>query len=98
MNASSGQRRLLPAVLASLLLLAGQAAAALHAFAHDVDALDGKVCATCAAVAQLGSACVDSHVPVAVIGKEPALPVLHATRSGSTRAIAVRQRGPPAPP
>ena len=78
-------------------LLAARFATTLHAFEHDLDAVDGQTCPVCITAAQLGDVCVDTSHPVPV---EPAGfvvdPVCIATFS-SVYAVIVRQRGPPEP-
>lgn len=77
------------------LLLAGQAAAALHAFEHDAANPQGKPCASCIAAAQLASACADT-------GAAPAWPLAGAAFEpiatpgvASISVAGARNRGPP---
>lgn len=86
---------LLPTLVASVLLLAGQAAAALHAFEHDAGPLPGKSCSTCVTASQLGAASVDCP---SVESLEPGRTTFEAvTNTGfaSADGLAPRSRGPP---
>ena len=51
-------------VLLTLLLVAGQAGAALHALQHHAGYPQGEVCSTCVTVAQLGAASVDNPIAI----------------------------------
>ena len=89
------QLRLLPALALGALLLAAHAAAALHGLEHDFDALEAKACATCATVAQLGNACLDSPVAVDLAAAGSVPEILTAAAPAAEHAVPVRQRGPP---
>jgi hypothetical protein len=87
--------RLLPGLIATVLIIAAQGALALHALEHDPGAPQGKVCGTCVTASQLAAGSIDNHAgePLA-----PARQLLVATASSgfeSRHAIPVRQRGPP---
>jgi len=91
-----GTSRLLPNLLLAVLLVAAQFGAALHAFEHDIGALQGKVCSTCVTAAQLGTAAIDDPE---VHAARPAITIFPAvaTLSGQSRRLLVaRQRAPPA--
>ncbi len=90
------QLRLLPVLALGALLLAAHAAAALHGLEHDFDTLDAKACATCATVAQLGSACVDSPVAIDLDAPGSVPEAFPAAVPAARHAVPVRQRGPPA--
>ena len=92
-----GVSRLLPNLLLAVLLIAGQAGAALHAFEHDPGAPQIKVCSTCITAAQLGAASVDS--PVARDLEPPSASYSSVTVAAchSRHVLVARQRGPPAP-
>ena len=87
--------RLLPGLFFATLLIAAQAALALHAFEHDPGAPQGKVCTACVTASQLAAGSVDTPINDA---PEPArqLFIPAATRGfESAQSIPVRQRGPP---
>lgn len=97
MTRPSRKPGLLPNLLLAALFITAQAAAALHAFEHDLGVPQGKVCTTCATASQLAGACVDTQ---AVHDLEPACCSFAYALNGnfhSIRAVVVRQRGPPAP-
>jgi len=78
------------------LFICAHAAAALHAFEHDLGVPQGKVCTTCVTASYLSGACTDDPITELL---EPTCHSLVATggsASVSRCAIAVRQRGPPA--
>ena len=77
-------------------LLSAHFTTALHAFEHDLDAPDGKVCLVCITAAQLGAACVDTNEPAASESPGFVVNSVFATLFSSTHIVTVRQRGPPA--
>lgn len=92
-----GNPRILPGMLLAVLLLGAHFSVAVHAFEHDVSALQGKVCSTCVTAAQLGTASVDHPV---IAGPQHAVtrhsPVVAI--SGASLDVPVAcQRGPPTP-
>ena len=87
--------RLLPGLFLATLLIAAQGVLALHAFEHDPEAPQGKVCTTCVTASQLAAGSVDSHVSDAL---EPARHIFVPTARRSFVSVhtaTVRQRGPP---
>jgi hypothetical protein len=77
------------------LLLAAQFSTAVHAFEHDLGNPQGTVCKTCVAAAQLGTACIDTHIAITI--KKPRASTAPCRVAGicTSPSIAVRQRGPP---
>ena len=87
--------RLMPSLLVAALLIAAQGALAVHAFAHDPGAPQGKVCATCVTANQLAAGSVDMHAGDL---PDPAPQLLIPTASRGFQSVhtaPARQRGPP---
>ena len=89
------QTRFITSLLLAVVLIAAQLVVAAHALDHDPAQLQGKVCASCVAASQLGSASID-HAPPPHVGEFT--PVFHFTSVRNYDALhlpVVRQRGPP---
>lgn len=95
MNGRSRSKTLLPTLLVGLLLVAGQAAAALHAFEHDAGPLPGKGCSTCVTASQLGAASVDTPPAEVRHPFRAAFDILTETGHASAEIRAPKNRGPP---
>lgn len=77
-------------------LVAASFATALHAFEHDLDAVDGMLCLVCIPAGDLGDACLYSSPSVPV--EPPGFVNRRVCTATFFRAsvVAVRERGPPA--
>lgn len=97
MNRMPRQSGLVANLLLATLLLCGQFGSLAHAYEHDPDAPQGKVCSICVTASQLSAASVDTHTPNVIV---PATwhyrPEQHS-EPASAATVNVRQRGPPLP-
>ena len=77
-------------------LAAATFATALHAFEHDLDAVDDTLCLVCIPFGDLADACLYSDPPVPV--EPPGFVIGRGCTATFFRAsaVAVRERGPPA--
>lgn len=91
------KRHLLANLLFAALLVAAQLGTVVHAFEHDPGTPQAKVCATCVAAANLGSAAVGEP---AVLLLAPARFVFTPAPAPAVLSVSIpaaRQRGPPLP-
>jgi hypothetical protein len=87
--------RVLTTLSVCLLFLAGQAAAALHAFEHDAGPLPGKGCSTCVTASQIGAASVDTPSAEVRHPFRASFDILTETGHASAGIRAPKNRGPP---
>lgn len=97
MNAGTFDRRLMANLIAIVLLVVAQFGAAVHAFEHDLDTPQVKVCGTCITAAQLGTACTGSlfECNLAIVPHEH-VDVFEPSLLSVAR-LCPQSRGPPSP-
>jgi len=95
MNTPRRNGRLAANLMAIALLVAAQFGAAVHAFEHDLDTPQVKVCGTCVVVSQLGTACAGETPPLELSAAPHVFVTVARTEYASRGLRSPRQRGPP---